>query len=56
MIKKTVYAYDILDGTWSALPEMNLPRINFSAVSHEDYIYVLGGHIVISSFFENNLI
>ncbi|KAL4435132.1 hypothetical protein ABPG74_003625 [Tetrahymena malaccensis] len=46
VLQNTVYAYDILSNTWSEMPKMHLPRINSSAASLGDYIYVLGGNTV----------
>ncbi|KAL4479635.1 hypothetical protein ABPG72_004231 [Tetrahymena utriculariae] len=44
VLLNTVYAYDILNNTWSEMPKMNLPRVNLSAASLGDFIYVLGGN------------
>ncbi|EAR84446.2 kelch motif protein (macronuclear) [Tetrahymena thermophila SB210] len=44
VLLNTVYAYDIISDTWSEMPKMNLPRINLSAASLGDFIYVIGGN------------
>lgn len=45
--------YDVLADTWSEeFPDLLNSRVNFTAVSHGDHIYVFGGHS--TSFVENS--
>lgn len=43
----SVLVYDVLADTWSEeFPDLLNSRVNFTAVSHGDHIYVFGGHSV----------
>lgn len=46
-VLSSVLVYDVLADTWSEeFPSLSHPRVNFTAVSHGDHIYVFGGHSV----------